>query len=69
VEHIPDGDGGSSDGMLESAANHKNCATVGIGCGADAHGVATMSPAMAQPRTLAPLASHGWLMQVSFIPD
>jgi hypothetical protein len=46
-----DGEGGSSDGVLESTADHENCATAGLGYGIGAHGVGDGEPSSSASRS------------------
>jgi hypothetical protein len=68
AERNADGDGRSSDGVLESAVDRENYGTAGLGWGTGAHGGGDNEPSSGQPRTPPPPASHGWLIQVSFVP-
>jgi hypothetical protein len=57
-----------AEAVMETAADHKNCATAGLDSGTGTQGMVTASPTAVQPRTPPPLASHEWLKQVFFVP-
>jgi hypothetical protein len=66
TEHDADGDGRSSNDVLESAADRENCATASLCCNVSAHGGGDSEPSSGTATDTFP-ASQPWMADAGFL--